>query len=218
VPEGWRAPGVVMRRTAIIRNTYPELRTTTMKTWFQWMPKEAGKWVDQGPPSHTIRKYDREGAVIFEWEVIFVALDTPADVAKLLSMELSDAWINEAREVPKAILDGLTGRVGRYPAKRDGGCHQAQILMDTNPPDTDHWWHALAERDTTTERARQVVASMDRAESELRRLGLLGRRPAAHQFFSQPGGLDANAAENIDNLDGGVRITSRRARARTPIG
>jgi hypothetical protein len=142
-----------------------------MKTWFQWVPKEAGKWVDQGPPSHTIRKYDREGAVIFEWEVIFVALDTPADVAKLLSMELSDAWINEAREVPKAILDGLTGRVGRYPAVRDGGCHEAQILMDTNPPDTDHWWYALAERDTSTERGRQLVESMDRAEYEMRRHG-----------------------------------------------
>jgi hypothetical protein len=194
--------GVVRRRTAIIRNTYPELRTTTMKTWFQWMPQEVGRWIDQGPPSHTIKKHDRDGNLIFEWEVIFVALDTPKDVAKLLSMELSDAWINEAREVPKAILDGLTGRVGRYPAKRDGGCHQPQILMDTNPPDTDHWWHALAERDTSSEHARQVVQSMDAAEQALRDMGLLGPTAPLVQFFAQPGGLD-DAAENIDNLDGG---------------
>ena len=39
---------------------------------------------------------------------------------KLLSLELTGAWINEAREVPKAILEGLTGRVGRYP-KKEGG-------------------------------------------------------------------------------------------------
>jgi hypothetical protein len=194
--------GIVRRRTAIIRNTYPELRTTTMKTWFQWMPQEIGKWVDQGPPAHTIRKYDRDGKMTFEWEVIFVALDTPKDVAKLLSMELSDAWINEAREVPKAVLDGLTGRVGRYPAKRDGGCHQAQILMDTNPPDTDHWWHALAERDTSTEHARQVVESMDAAEAALAEMGLLEPGQRLIEFFAQPGGLDPKA-ENIDNLDGG---------------
>jgi hypothetical protein len=209
-PDSGPRPGVVMRRTAIIRNTYPELRTTTMKTWFQWMPQEAGKWIDQGPPSHTIKRFDREGHVTFEWEVIFVALDTPADVAKLLSMELSDAWINEAREVPKAILDGLTGRVGRYPARLNDangvqiyGCHMPQILMDTNPPDTDHWWHALAERDTSTEHARQVIESMDAAERALRDLGSLAPNQALIEFFSQPGGLDPNA-ENIQNLDGGI--------------
>lgn len=202
-PSTGARPGVILRRTAIIRNTYPELRTTTMKTWFQWMPKESGKWIDQGPPTHTIRKFDRDSNVTFEWEVIFVALDTPADVAKLLSMELSDAWINEAREVPKAILDGLTGRVGRYPALRDGGCHQPQILMDTNPPDSDHWWYQLAERDTTSERGRQVVESMDRAESELRRIGVLGTDQPLIQFFAQPGGLDP-LAENVHNLDGGI--------------
>lgn len=208
--------GVVRRRTAIIRNTYPELRTTTMKTWFQWMPREIGRWVDQGPPCHTIRKYDREGNLTFEWEVIFVALDGPQDVEKLLSMELSDAWINEAREVPKAILDGLTGRVGRYPQTiRENPddetsrvlfkCSDSQILMDTNPPDTDHWWHALAERDTSTERGRQIVASMDEAEQELRRLNLLGVNQPLLQFWAQPGGREKDA-ENLAHLDPGYYV------------
>src|SRR5205085_8408786 len=99
--------------------------------------------------------------------------------------------------------DGLTGRVGRYPAKRDGGCYMPQILMDTNPPDTDHWWHALAERDTSSAKARQVVASMDAAEEQLRALGLLAPDQPLIEFFSQPGGLDGGA-ENIANLDGGI--------------
>jgi hypothetical protein len=34
--------GVARRRTAIIRNTYPELRTTTMNTWDQWVPTRHG--------------------------------------------------------------------------------------------------------------------------------------------------------------------------------
>jgi hypothetical protein len=160
------ADGLRHRRTAIIRNTYPELRTTTIKTWHQWFPTTLGRWVAEGPPTHQIRLGD------IEWEVLFVALDKPQDVAKLLSMELSDAWINEAREVPKAILDGLTGRVSRYPAVRDGGCTCPQILMDTNPPDSDHWWYTLAEEDT----------------------------PEGFSFYAQPSGLAADA-ENLENLD-----------------
>ena len=53
-------------------------------------------------------------------EVIFLALDDPKDVRKLLSLELTGAWVNECRELPKAVIDGLTHRVGRYPTQNDG--------------------------------------------------------------------------------------------------
>ena len=139
--DGWRR-----RRTAIIRNTLPELKTTTIKTWQQWFPTSIGTWKESGPPSHHIS----DAATKFDWEIMFIALDRPDDVKKLLSMELSDAWINEAREIPRAILEGLTGRVGRFPRteKIDNvlyTCTDPQVLMDTNPPDTDHWWYRMAE-------------------------------------------------------------------------
>jgi hypothetical protein len=134
--------GVRRRRTAIIRNSYPELKTTTIKTWHQWWPQHVGRWRDSGPPQHTISV---DGV---EWEVIFVALDRSEDVRKLLSLELSDAWINEAREVPKAVVDHLSVRVDRYPSVRDGGCDCPQIIMDTNASSTRHWWYALAEKRT----------------------------------------------------------------------
>jgi hypothetical protein len=134
-----------LRRTAIVRNSFPELKTTTIKTWHQWWPQHIGKWRESGPPQHIIDLDD------ILWEVIFIALDRQEDVRKLLSMELSDAWINEAREVPKAVVDGITGRVGRYPPVRDGGCPSAQVLLDTNAPDTDHWWYKLAEENTPEE-------------------------------------------------------------------
>ncbi len=153
------------RRTAIIRNTYGELRTTTVKTWQQWFPQSIGSFNQQAPMTHRLSLGD------IEWEVIFLALDQPKDVAKLLSLELSDAWVNEAREVPKAVIDGLTGRVGRFPAVRDGGCTNPQILMDTNPPDSDHWWYRLAEEDT----------------------------PPEWSFHAQPSGL-SEQAENLHNL------------------
>jgi hypothetical protein len=155
-------------RWAVVRNTYPELKTTTIKTWHQWVPQTVGRWQGEGPPTHFID----EGELSIE--VMFIALDSPDDVRKLLSLELTGAWINEAREVPKAVLDGLTGRVGRYPSKRDGGASWCGIIMDTNPPDDDHWWYRLAEE----------------------------QRPDGWEFFAQPGGLDP-AAENLQNLPAG---------------
>jgi hypothetical protein len=195
--DGWRR-----RRTAIIRNTYPELKTTTIKTWHQWLPASTGKWRDSGPPTQHII----DEAQKVDWEIMFIALDRPDDVRKLLSLELSDAWINEARSVPKAILDGLTGRVGRFPP-RDGefGCTDPQILMDTNPPDTDHWWYVLAERDTSNERNRQLQSTMDEIEEQLRVTGGLRRDQKLFEFFRQPGGRDAGA-ENVNNLPPGYYL------------
>lgn len=154
-------------RFAVIRNTYPELKTTTVKTFHAWVPPEIGRWRDEGPPTQFIVDDN------FDIEILFVALDRPQDVRKLLSLELTAAWINEAREVPKAVLDGLTARVGRYPDIKHGGCVGPQILMDTNPPDTDHWWYRLAEEET----------------------------PEGWEFFAQPSGL-SDQAENAEGLSG----------------
>lgn len=153
-------------RWAVIRNTYPELRTTTIKSWHQWVPPTIGRWVDTGPPTHHIQ----EGEI--DLEVIFVSLDRPDDIAKLLGMELTGAWIDEAREVPKAVVDGLTGRVGRFPSAAMGGCSWSGIIASTNPPDNDHWWYKLAEE----------------------------IKPDGWEFFRQPGGLDATA-ENLQWLN-----------------
>ena len=188
--------GVRCSRYAIIRNTYPELKTTTMATWHQWMPKNIGRWVNQGPPTHHIIN---DG---IDMEVWFVALDTPEDVKKVLSMELTAVWVNEARETPKAIVDGLTGRVGRFKPSVDEPNlwpYLPQIIMDTNSPDTDHWWYVLAENDRTTEANRQIIDSMHEAEVELRSLGLLGANQPLFEFFAQPS-AESKQAENMKNL------------------
>ena len=183
--------GVRKARWAVVRNTYPELKTTTIKTWHQWFPKEMGGWQDQGPPTHHIKTSD------VDMEVMFVALDRPDDVKKLLSLELTGAWVNEAREIPKAVIDGLTGRVGRFPPVRDGGNRWFGVIMDTNPPDTDHWWYALAERSPG-----ETLTSMLEAEKELRASGVLGSDQPLFEFFSQPAG-DSPDAENLEFLPPG---------------
>jgi len=160
-----------MRRSrwVVIRNTFPELKSTTIKTWLDWFPEQIFGTVKWGSPiTHTIKRGD------LELEVIFMALDRAQDVKKLLSLELTGGWVNECREVPKAIVDGLTGRVGRYPARRDGGASWFGVIMDTNMPDDDHWLYRLAEEE----------------------------QPEGWAFFKQPSGLSPEA-ENVENLPPG---------------
>ena len=77
--------------------------------------------VKYSPPiTHHIKLPPRDGAAGIDCEVIFLALDDPKDVRKLLSLELTGAWVNECGELPKAVADGLTHRVGRFPTKADG--------------------------------------------------------------------------------------------------
>mgnify|MGYP003317785214 FL=1 len=76
--------GVRKSRWAVIRNTNPQLRTTTIKTWLDWFPEDTwGNFAWSVPYTHRILKND------LDIEVIFLALDRPEDVKKLLSLELS---------------------------------------------------------------------------------------------------------------------------------
>ena len=131
--------GIRKSRWAIIRNTNPQLRTTTIKTWLDWFPEaDWGKFIWSVPYTHDIKKGD------IDLEVIFLALDRPEDVKKLLSLELTGIWINEAREIPKSIIDACTMRVGRFPSMRDGGPSWTGVIADTNAPEEDHWWPIMA--------------------------------------------------------------------------
>ena len=165
----------------MIRNTYSQLRDTTLKTWQDWFRADDFGVVNQETMIHVLRTRLDDDTVA-EMEVLFRPLDRPGDIQRVLSMELTSAWVNEAREIPKGLIDALADRVGRYPAMKDGGCTQRGIIMDTNAPDDDHWWYQSAEVDT----------------------------PPGWKFFRQPGGLIETSAgkfipnpkaENLDNLE-----------------
>lgn len=133
------AEGKRKSRWAVIRNTNPQLKTTTIKTWLDWFPEDTwGNFAWSVPYTHRINKGD------IELEVIFLALDRPEDVKKLLSLELTGVWVNEAREIPKSIIDACTMRVGRFPSMRDGGATWYGVIADTNAPEEDHWWPIMA--------------------------------------------------------------------------
>jgi hypothetical protein len=138
-----------------------------------------------------------------ELEVIFRAMDRPDDVRHLLGLELTGAWINEAREIHKSVIDAIGSRVGQYPAKHMGGCTWSGIMMDTNPPDEDHWWFKLAEE-----------GEFDGVPVD----------KGVWEFFKQPGALIEDAdgnfvanpdAENIDNLNDGIEYYLRQVTGKT---
>lgn len=119
-------------RFAVVRNTYPQLRDTTRKTFEQWIPKPLGRWKERDF-TFEIRFAD------VECDVVFRALDKPDDIDNLLSLELTGCYFNEMRNVSKAIFDAMQGRVSRYPSKLDGGPTWFGIWGDTNPWHARHW-------------------------------------------------------------------------------
>ncbi len=176
--------GVRRTRFAIIRNSYPELKSTTIKTFSDWVPESICP-IKGGAPISGRMCLPLEDGTQVDMEILFLALDHPDDAKKLLSLELSGAWVNEAREIDKSIIDALTGRVGRYPAKRNGGPSWSGVIMDTNPPDDDHWWYTLAEVEQP-----KNFAFFRQPGALLREKGQYVPNPEAENADNQPLGYD----------------------------
>lgn len=125
-------------RAAVVRNTVDQLRSTTMKTFFDWFPP--GVWGDYKASEKTfyINRGLGDGTTV-KAEVLFLSLDTPDDVRKALSLELTMVWGNEARELHPDVIDGLLMRLRRYPSNKDGGHSWSGAIFDTNAPDQDSW-------------------------------------------------------------------------------
>lgn len=139
-PDGTRRS-----RWAVIRNTYTDLKNTTVRTWKDWVSEEQfGQFVNVAPFEHRIRYAKSDGTRV-EADVIFIAMDTPDDVKKFLSLEVTGIYFNEVREIHRTVVEAGDGRIGRYPSMKDGGPSWHGIIADTNMPDEDHWLYELAE-------------------------------------------------------------------------
>jgi len=152
--------GVRRTRWAVVRQTYPELKSTTIKTWQEWIPEDVCP-ITWGTPIEAHMVTPLPDGTSVDMLVYFVAIDKPKQVKKLLSMELTGGWANEAREMDWQIVKALFSRTGRYPSKRGGLLTWSGVFMDTNPPDDDSWWYRMAEVS----------------------------KPDGYEFFRQPGAL-----------------------------
>lgn len=141
--------GVRKTRCAVIRATYPELRSTTIKTFEAWIPPSIAPVVYTAPIVSRIQQRLGDGTIM-DCEVVFLALDRPEDVSKLLSLELTFAWINECSQIDEDIFRFLRGRIGRYPKKENGiGPTWRGIWADYNPPKTSHWLYRVFEEEAS---------------------------------------------------------------------
>ena len=165
-----QSDGVRRTRSVIVRNTKQQLKDTTINTFMDWLPDVLCHWSGE----NCTVKYNLPDGSTVEWQVLFRALDKPSDVGRLLSLECSNFFFNESREIPFGIIETAETRIGRYPAKKDGGCDHPCMILDTNGPDDDSKIYHIFE--------------------EL--------RPEGYKVYHQPSGLSPEA-ENFSNLPDG---------------
>jgi len=106
-------------------------------------------------------------------EVLMLPLDTPENQQRLLSLELTFAWVSEFREIPLEILQAVFSRCGRYPSR-------ANVK--------DYWYGLFGETNSFSEDSDYY----DFLEVE---------RPNNVDYFIQPGAFE-EGAENRENLPG----------------
>ena len=162
--------GVARTRFTIVRNTKPQLRDTTIRTWLQVFPEAMYGEFRRGEDLMHVWSFKPKGfAYAIHAEFMFRALDDAADVAKLLSLEVTGFWLNECREISQDIVSKLRGRT-RY-LSGDRPSTWSGWIGDTNPWDTQHYLHDL----------------------------LIANPRPGYAHFIQPGGMD-EGAENLENL------------------
>lgn len=175
------ADGIRRSKAVIVRNTMPQLKDTTIASWMYWFKDgEAGTWHETNK-SFTLRFAD------VECEVLFRALDTPADVARVLSLEVTFAIFDEFVQIPRAIIDALSGRCGRYPTAAEGApATNWGMWGASNPSTEDNWWFTMLHEEL----------------------------PENAIYLLQPSGFSPEA-ENIENLPGGREYYTNQAKGKT---
>jgi hypothetical protein len=191
--------GVRRSRWCVVRQSYRQLEDSTMKTVFQWYPPhQFGDWLSS-KHNFTIKALKADhGEPNAEIELCFRALDRPDQIGNLLSTEYTGGWINEGRDVAWPVWEALIGRVGRYPAAKDGGSSWFGLISDTNPPDTDSDWYRFFEEKDHSEDIERYNAALLKRDPNAKIL-----TPATFSgIFKQPSGLGP-LAENTSNLPPG---------------
>lgn len=135
--------GVRRTKFGILRNTTQQLKATVKPLIDQWLVTMTNGSVGQWRLVENVfemRTRLPDGTLVHS-EFMLLAADTPDDVRRLLSLELSAAWVEECREVDEQVFAGLQGRVARFPNRAAGGVKYPGVICSTNPPPLGTFWH-----------------------------------------------------------------------------
>jgi hypothetical protein len=169
--------GIRRSRCVVVRNTAPQLTDTTIKSYNYWFKDgTAGKW------KATTKDFILRFADV-ECEVMFRPLDTPDDVDRVLSLEVTFAVVDEFVQIPQAIIEALSARCGRYPPEIEGGATNWGMWGASNPGMESEWWYPMLEEEAHD----QLPADQSVPEN--------------WTYFKQPSGFSEHA-ENTDHLPG----------------
>lgn len=134
--------GMRRSRHLVVRNTIPQLKTTTMKTFTDWLPPEVFGKFNVSDKLYYLNFEDVRA------EVLFLAIEDEQSLRQLLSLECTSIYLNEMREMSQVVLEGIIGakRTGRYPSRKQGpGATYPCIIADTNMPAFDTYHQKIME-------------------------------------------------------------------------
>jgi hypothetical protein len=146
-------------RAVVVRNSYPELRSTTIPSYQSWF-RDICKITYGSPITAEINLPLPDGTTL-EQEIFFIGLDDEQSAKKLMSLEVTFAFLDEFVFIPEHIVDVVSGRIGRFPEVRYGGPTWSGYWGTSNPCPVGHWYYVLAEE----------------------------KRPVEYSFYRQPPGL-----------------------------
>lgn len=136
--------GLRYTRFAIVRQTLKQLKDTVLKDIVSWLNIVANYKVSD----NTV--YISVGDIRSEW--LLIPLEDQEDQRRLLSMQLTGAWMSECVEMDVSIVAPLSGRLGRYPTANQGGASWFGWIADTNmPSEGSDWWKFMTEPSPDTQ-------------------------------------------------------------------
>lgn len=161
--------GIRRIRVCVVRTDYRRLWSTTLKTWWKWVPKETGEWIGGagGPATHTFPLDTPNGRA--ELTIDFIAIGDLRAEDVLRGYEPTWFYLNEADLLAYEVFIYAIGRAGRYPSMDDGGPTAYGVFMDFNAPEFETWIHNKILNDWTEgiEFFRQPPAMIDRGDGKL---------------------------------------------------
>lgn len=171
--------GVRRAKFGVLRDTYRNLYSQFIPSWFEWFPRELGTFVgsDDRPALHTFPVDSPLGPIELQIEMRALGANTVEKTCR--GWNLTGCFLDEADLLPEEVIMYLGGRVRRWPALPYRVTKGVWGVF--NKPDTDHWIWRMCEEDP----------------------------PEDFEFFDQPPGIlaggppyrDNPAAENRERLD-----------------